>query len=248
MQIDWWTLGLQTINFLVVIWLLSRFLYRPIRHVIEEREAADRAASQAAQQKADAADQVRREYAQKRAQLAQEHNAREAAFHKTMEAEKEKTLNAARKEAADLLEAAREKIAWDQTQALQNLKGCVQVLAADLARSALRAPACGDDAIRRVTAHLDQLPQTDLDDLGQDLLPDGAGITVVTPDTLSPPQQDAWRSALSQRFAEGAAVRFREDPDILGGVDLHFPHAALRFSVADRLRRAAAALEGGDVS
>ena len=51
MQIDWWTLGLQTINFLIVIWLLSRFLYRPVRKIIEEREAADQAASDEAEQK-----------------------------------------------------------------------------------------------------------------------------------------------------------------------------------------------------
>ena len=39
MQIDWWTLALQTINFLVLVWLLTHFLYRPVRQVIAERKA-----------------------------------------------------------------------------------------------------------------------------------------------------------------------------------------------------------------
>ena len=38
MQIDWWTLGLQTVNALVLIWLLSRFLFRPI--AVDPRRAA----------------------------------------------------------------------------------------------------------------------------------------------------------------------------------------------------------------
>ena len=98
MQIDWWTLGLQTVNFLIVIWLLSRFLYRPIRRIIEEREAADKAASDAAKDKLEEAQAVRRTYEDKTAQLAAERQEREADFHKSLEAERDKRLEAARKE------------------------------------------------------------------------------------------------------------------------------------------------------
>jgi F-type H+-transporting ATPase subunit b len=30
MRIDWWTLALQTANVLILIWLLGRFLFRPV--------------------------------------------------------------------------------------------------------------------------------------------------------------------------------------------------------------------------
>ena len=30
MQIDWWTLGLQAVNALVLVWLLAHFLFRPV--------------------------------------------------------------------------------------------------------------------------------------------------------------------------------------------------------------------------
>ena len=46
MEIDWWTLAIQTVNFLVVVWLLSRFLYRPVRRMIEAREAAKKASGE----------------------------------------------------------------------------------------------------------------------------------------------------------------------------------------------------------
>ena len=39
MRIDLWTLGLQAINALVLIWLLARFLFRPIAAIIAERKA-----------------------------------------------------------------------------------------------------------------------------------------------------------------------------------------------------------------
>ena len=40
MRIDWTTLALQTINVLVLVWLLARFLFRPVMTIIAERRAA----------------------------------------------------------------------------------------------------------------------------------------------------------------------------------------------------------------
>jgi F-type H+-transporting ATPase subunit b len=40
MNIDWWTLGLQTINALVLVGLLSYFLFRPVADIIAERQKA----------------------------------------------------------------------------------------------------------------------------------------------------------------------------------------------------------------
>ncbi len=39
MQIDWLTVAAQIVNFLVLVWLLQRFLYRPITEAMARREA-----------------------------------------------------------------------------------------------------------------------------------------------------------------------------------------------------------------
>ena len=38
MLIDWFTAGAQALNFLILVWLLKRFLYRPILDAIDARE------------------------------------------------------------------------------------------------------------------------------------------------------------------------------------------------------------------
>jgi F-type H+-transporting ATPase subunit b len=40
MQIDWRTLGLQTVNALVLIWLLAHFLFHPVVDAIAARQKA----------------------------------------------------------------------------------------------------------------------------------------------------------------------------------------------------------------
>jgi len=38
-QIDWLTVAAQITNFLVLVWLLHRFLYQPITNAMEQRQA-----------------------------------------------------------------------------------------------------------------------------------------------------------------------------------------------------------------
>src|ERR1022692_4435567 len=38
MLIDWFTVAAQAINFLILVWLMKRFLYKPILNAIDERE------------------------------------------------------------------------------------------------------------------------------------------------------------------------------------------------------------------
>ena len=38
MQFDWVTFLLEFVNFLVLVWLLTRFFYKPVRNVIEARK------------------------------------------------------------------------------------------------------------------------------------------------------------------------------------------------------------------
>ena len=39
MSIDWFTFTAQIINFLVLVWLLSHFLYKPIVNAMNDRQA-----------------------------------------------------------------------------------------------------------------------------------------------------------------------------------------------------------------
>jgi len=38
MLIDWFTVGAQVLNFLILVWLLKHFLYKPILNAIDARE------------------------------------------------------------------------------------------------------------------------------------------------------------------------------------------------------------------
>src|SRR5580658_6185441 len=76
MLIDWFTVGAQALNFLILVWLMKRFLYQPILDAIDAREKriaaelADAAAKQAeAQKQRDEFEHKNTEFEQQRAAL-----------------------------------------------------------------------------------------------------------------------------------------------------------------------------------
>jgi F-type H+-transporting ATPase subunit b len=38
MLIDWFTVGAQALNFLILVWLMKHFLYKPVLNAIDARE------------------------------------------------------------------------------------------------------------------------------------------------------------------------------------------------------------------
>src|SRR5579863_9351542 len=42
MTINWWTLGIQAVNVVILVWLLGHFFWRPVAAMIEQRRAATR--------------------------------------------------------------------------------------------------------------------------------------------------------------------------------------------------------------
>ena len=72
MQIDWTTFILQIVNFVVLVWLLKRFLYRPVLDAIARRRTAIEQALGEARAAEDRAAGLRGDYEKKIAAWNQE--------------------------------------------------------------------------------------------------------------------------------------------------------------------------------
>ncbi len=241
MQIDWWTLALQTVNFLVLVWLLWRFLYRPVREVIEKRkEFAEQAFADADKQKSEA-EAAQQRFEQARDQLAQERQDMLKKLHEELETERRKALDEARHEADKLLEAARGSLAKEREAALTEVREQVAALAIELASSLLRkveSNASGGVYLERLERQLKDMPADERERLQKDLAADSAHLTVVTAVPLTPEEQEQWTDRLSACLGQRDKTDFATDPEILGGAELRFPHAVLKFTWADQLRKA----------
>jgi len=98
----------------------------------------------------------------------------------------------------------------------------------------------------RIDAHLTGLGTEEHSQLLDDLSRNGGRVQVITALPLSTDAQRQWQARLAPHLGDGAAVAFDTDETLIGGAELHFPHARLRFSWADRLEKAKELLSGHD--
>ena len=232
MHFDWSTLALQTVNFAILVWLLHRFLYRPVLRLIDARRAEiDKHFADARGAEAKAKDQLAA-VAAERAGIAAE---RAAALAQAA-AQAEKTAAARRlqaeREAAALLDGARKALAVERRQALAEARRAALDLAADIAGKLLaEVPMqwCGEAWLGRVEKHLAALPQSERDALARQLT-DGAELKVVTAALLPPETAEVWRDRLQRILGDRVTVSFGIDQRLVAGAELQFPDAVLRFS------------------
>lgn len=122
MLIDWVTVAAQAGNFLILVWLLKRLLYRPILKAIDAREqliAGELAQADAARAEAE---RERSEFRQKNAEFEQLRATRMRQLDDEARAERRRLLASAR-QAADALGAARRAALEREQQHLQDELG-----------------------------------------------------------------------------------------------------------------------------
>ncbi|OCC25038.1 hypothetical protein MB02_06300 [Croceicoccus estronivorus] len=246
MRIDWWTLGLQAINLLVLMWILSRFLFRPIAQIIAQRQAAaDSILNEAksAQEKAEAAEQQAHKMADDAAAARQ--GLIDAA---TGEAEKEKQalLSAARAEADTLRNTARKEAERIRQSEAALAEDRASRLAVDItARLFERLPpeARIDGFIDGLADGLVKLPQTTRDELGAA----GSRVTLKASRALSKAEEQSIHTALTKALGRDLAFTVAIDPSLIAGLEIETEHAAVRNSFRNDLNRVVHTLtERGD--
>ncbi|NDR58442.1 F0F1 ATP synthase subunit delta [Aliiruegeria sabulilitoris] len=226
MTIDWWTLGLQTVNLVVLVWILARFLFRPVSRIIAERRAAAHAAldeADAARRLAEAARDEARAAAEKtealRAQVLA--TAREEATSETR-----RLLNEART-ATDLLRAEGaselERMRREQQRALSREAG---ELAADIAGKLLdRLP---DSArisgfVGGLAEAVAALPEASRRDLGA-----GGTVRLRAARDLTGTERTLLEQSLKDALGHAPKLHIEIDPGLIAGLEIVGPHAIVR--------------------
>src|SRR5271170_4570447 len=108
MLIDWFTVCAQALNFLILVWLMKRFLYKPILHAIDEREKRIATELADAGTKKAEAQKERDEFQHKNEEFDQQRAALLSKAIDEAKAERQRLLGEAR-QAADELSAKRQE-------------------------------------------------------------------------------------------------------------------------------------------
>jgi len=238
MLIDWFTVGAQLVNFLILVWLLKRFLYKPILRAIDAREKRIASALADAEAKKAEAQKERDEFQHKNETFDQERAALLSKATEEAKAERQRLLDDARK-AADALNTKRQETlrsdAHNLNQAIrrrtqQEVFAIARKVLTDLATTSLEER-ISEVFIRRLRA----MDGKAKEGFAEALKTASEPAPVRSAFDLPTEQRTAIQNALNETFSTEVHIRFETAPDLVSGIELTANGQKVAWSIADYL-------------
>ena len=238
MLIDWFTVGAQTLNFIILVWLLKRFLYKPILRAIDERENRIATELADADTKKAEAQKERDEFQQKNEEFDRQRTTLLSKATNEVQAERQRLLDEARK-AADALSSKRQETlrneAMNLNQAIirrtqQEVFAITRKALMDLATTSL------EERLGEVfTRRLQEIDDKAKKNLAEALKTATDPAVVRSAFDLPGEQRATIQNALNETFSAEIHIRFETAPDLISGIELTANGQKVAWSISDYL-------------
>ena len=238
MLIDWFTVGAQALNFLILVWLLKHFLYKPILNAIDARENRIAKELADADAKKTEAQKERDEFQKKNEEFDQQRVALLTKATDEAKAERQRLLDEARKAADALIAKRQESLINDAQNLNQAISHLTQKEVFSITRKALTDLATVSLEERMGEVFTRRL--RDLDDKAKTVLADALKknsepALVRSAFDLPAEQRAAIQNALNETFSAEIHIRFATSPDLVSGIELSSNGQKVGWSIADYL-------------
>lgn len=238
MLIDWFTVAAQALNFLILVWLLKRFLYQPILNAIDSREKLIASELADAAAKKTEAQKDRDDFQHKNDEFDSQRDALLSKAKADAETELQRLLGEAGKAADNLSTKRHESLIKEfaaingeiSRRAEKEVFAITRKTLTDLAGASLEEKIC-EVFINRLQKLDDNTKKSLADALKN--APDPAIVRSVFELPLQ--QQTAIQKALDETFSAKITLHFETAPDLVSGIELKSNGQKVAWSIADYL-------------
>lgn len=238
MLIDWFTVIAQVINFLILVWLLKRFLYWPILNAIDAREKSIVAKIADADEKEAEAQEQLEEYQQKNKVFDQQRDAHMNEVIEAANTERTQLLDKARQESEDLRGRLEQSLRTEQHSLNEELirRTTDEVFAiskkilSDLAGTSM------EQCITEIfVARLRELNTTEMAELKSVFKSSSQPLVVHTAFELSERQCAAIETLVKEIIGKDTLVDFQVVPKLISGIEISCNGRKIAWSIEDYL-------------
>lgn len=238
MQIDWTTFVLEVINFLALVWILKRFLYRPVLDVLARRRAeVERNLADGREKQAQAA-VLRDQFEQRLAEWEKEKAALRADLDTELAAERERQMQVLQRTLGDerARQIAQEAHRRADSQHELEIQAISQAgLFASRLLTRLADPALESRLLDMLVEDLEHLPEEQRAGLREAANDAGASSLVVSAWPLTASQRNYLTQALEASIGQPIVVVFIEDARVVAGLRVSVGPWQLKANLADEL-------------
>jgi F-type H+-transporting ATPase subunit b len=219
MQIDWITVSAQIVNFLLLIWLLKRFLYAPVIRAMERREQHIAERLNEAGEREQIAEQAAEEYRERSAALERERDESMAEARRAAEAQKKEMLDDARASVAEARSSWQRQAQQEKQEFLDSLSRRVSESIQAIARKALSDLADAELEEQIVRTFIERLKHLD-NSTRRAMAETADGVRIASTFELDSTVRGRLTRAIHECVADGLDVRYEPAPELLCGIEI----------------------------
>lgn len=238
MLIDGFTVAAQVVNFLILVWLMKRFLYKPILNAIDAREQIVAGKLAEADTQKSAADNERETLRQKNLEFDTQREDLLKSATDEAKTERSRLLEEARQASDDLRTQRQEALKREHEHLHDEIARRTGEEVFAIARKTLAdlAGATLEERMSEMFAHrLRELDSTTRETLASSMSASSEAALVRSAFALSPEQQTTIGEALNETFATEVQVHFETAPDVISGIELTINGKKVAWSIAHYL-------------
>ncbi|MEA1889358.1 MAG: hypothetical protein U9N50_06190 [Pseudomonadota bacterium] len=234
MEIDWITVSAQIVNFLILVWLLKRFLYQPVIRAMERREQriSDRL-NEAQEREQQAGEKVQR-YQDKQEELEQNHDEILNKAKDEAEQEKKQMLDDAREEVAEKRANWQRQASDEKKEFLNGLRHQATDTIQALARKALSDLADAELEERVIHTFIEQLKSLDKE-ARKAMAQTSEPVRITSAFELGSAVRGRLTRAIHEHLTDGIEVDYRQSSELICGIELSSGGRQLSWNLADYL-------------
>jgi F-type H+-transporting ATPase subunit b len=236
--INWFTVFAQIVNFIILIFLLKRFLYGPIIAAIDKREEKITARINEAEQKHLAAEEEINIYRKKNEDFELRRAEMFAQMKEETESQKKQLLENSRQEIEEIKTRWNESVMQERDVFLKNLRRRVIDQVYAITRQALSDLAATDIEQHIVNVFIKKIKEFDEtkgEKITQTLRDSASGITIATSFELPGDKRDLILKAVRDFQVGNKDVKFIVSNDILCGIELRENGHVIGWNLEDYL-------------
>ena len=239
MLINWFTVIAQIINFLILVFLLQRFLYKPIMQTIKKRQTMIDArweeaeiAQQEAQREADS-------YRQQQEKLRRKEEAMTAQMRKKIEDEYQQLLIKARREVEEMQQKWRKSLVQEQSDFIRSLRQKIAEQTNVIARKALQDLANVDLEQQIIISFCQRLLEIDENQkqlITKSIQETHQPIIITSSFEISPENKLQIIKALQIQLINSNTLEFQVSTDLICGIKIKLAAYIISWNIDDYLQ------------
>jgi F-type H+-transporting ATPase subunit b len=237
-NVNWSTLLFQILNFLAMVFILTRFFFRPVLRILDERSKRVTSALDDAQQREKEAAELQAEYERKVAESQEMVMTMRQQAQEELEATRRRVLTEMRNEIQAMRDKAEQSMDEARQQAIQEHRRHLGQLATTLSQQLMRE--AGGETFQKATfeqflRQLAALPEEQYHHVVATDDQEAVRVQLVSARQLEDDDRSRIESLAQEMAHKPIEVSYRVDPELVAGATMRFGDVLIDGSLAGQL-------------